>query len=149
MKRQLTKLMAMGAMAAAMALAQTTATSTTAPPAAGKGLKAQIEKRLIKALDLTDAQKQQAKTILQATKQQAQPLAQQAQQDRQALSAAVQAGDTAKIQAISTELGTVQGQLLAVRSQGRAQLFALLTPDQKAKAVAFLEKVQQVLGNKG
>jgi len=36
--------------------------------------------------------------------------------------------------------------VLAIRAQGRVQLLALLTPDQKTKAVEFLQKVQQVLG---
>ena len=149
MKRHFMKLVALGAMAAAMAFTQTT--TTTATPAAGKapGLKAQLQRRLIKALDLTDAQKQQAKTILQATKQQAQPLVQQLKPARQALNAAVQAGDTTKIQQLALEVGNLQGQVLAVRSAGMAQFYALLTPDQKSKAAAFRQKAQEVLGGKG
>ena len=42
--------------------------------------------------------------------------------------------------------GITRGQVLAIRSQGMAQFFALLTPDQKTKAVDFLAKVKQVLG---
>jgi Spy/CpxP family protein refolding chaperone len=148
MKRLLTALAAIGAMAAILAIAQTT---TTAPAAAGKALalKAHVQRQLIQALDLTAAQKQQAKAILQATRQQAQPLAQQLKQSRQSLSAAIEAGDTTKIQQISTAMGTLQGQVLAIRSAGKAQFYALLTPDQKTKAVEFQQKVQQVLGVKG
>jgi Spy/CpxP family protein refolding chaperone len=132
-----------------MAVAQTT--TTTAPAAAGKALalKAKVRRQLTQALDLTGAQKQQAKAILQATRQQAQPLAQPLKQSRQSLSAAIQAGDTAGIQQISTAMGNLQGQVLAIRPAGKAQLYALLTPEQKAKAMEFQQKVQQVLGVKG
>jgi Spy/CpxP family protein refolding chaperone len=138
------KLLAICALAAGMAFAQTTTTTTT--PAAGTGLKAKVQKRLIQALDLSDAQKQQAKAILQATRQQAQPLAEKLKEGRQALSAAVEAGDTARIPDLAAAVGNLQGKVLAIRAQGRAQLFALLTPNQKTKAVEFMQKVQQVLG---
>jgi len=145
MKRNLAILAAIGAMAAALAIAQT----TTAAPAAPATIKARLHKRLISALDLTAAQKQQAKTILQATRQQVQPLAQQLKQDRQSLSAAVQAGNTAQIQQLSKAMGDLHGQVLALRSAGMAQFYALLTPDQKTKALDFQQKAQQVLGAKG
>jgi Spy/CpxP family protein refolding chaperone len=138
------KLIAICAIAAGIVLAQTatttSTTTTTAPP------RARVLKRLVQTLALTDDQKQQAKTILQTTRSQAQPLAQQLQADRQALATAIQAGDTAAIQSLSAKMGTLRGQVLAIRSQGMAQFFALLTPDQKTKAVDFLAKVKQVLG---
>ena len=146
MKRHVAILAAIGAMAAAMAIAQTSTTAAAAPPAT---LKARLQRRLMNALDLTAAQKQQAKTILQATRQQAQPLAQQIKQDRQSLTAAIQAGDTAKIQQLSTAMGSLQGQVLAIRSAGMAQFYALLPPDQKTKAADFQQKAREVLGAKG
>jgi Spy/CpxP family protein refolding chaperone len=148
MKRHLLNLVAIGAMAAGMAFAQTT---TPAPAAAGKApaIKAQVRRRLLKALNLTDAQKQQAKAIHQATKTQAQPLALQLKQERQSLNAAVQAGDTAHVQQISAAMGQLQGQVLAIRSAGRVQFLAVLTPEQKAKEAEFRQKVKQVLGSKG
>jgi Spy/CpxP family protein refolding chaperone len=146
MKISMMKMAAIGAIAAGMALAQTTTTATQ--PGAGKaaGIRGQIQRRMLKALDLTDTQKQQAKVIMQATKAQAQPLAQQLQQARQTLATAVQAGDEAKIQQTALEVGNLQGHVLAVRSAGRAKFLALLTPDQKAKAAEFQQKVKQVLG---
>ena len=102
--------------------------------------KPHAQRQLLKSLDLTPAQKQQAKTILQSTRQQAQPLAQQLRQGRQSLTAAIHAGDSAQIQQLSTAMGTLHGQVLAVRSAGRAQVYALLTPDQKAKAAALEPK---------
>jgi Spy/CpxP family protein refolding chaperone len=131
------KLIVICAIAAGIVLAQTattTSTTTTAPP------RARVLKRLVQTLALTDDQKQQAKTILQTARTQAQPLAQQLQADRQALATAIQAGDTAAIQSLSAKMGTLRGQVLAIRAQGMAQFFALLTPDQKTKAEDFLRK---------
>ena len=112
-------------------------------------MKARINKRMLKALNLTDAQKAQAKTIRQATQTQAKPLADQLKTQRQALNAAVQAGDTTRIQQASLEVGNLQGHVLAVRAGGRAQFLAILTPDQKAKMADFRAKAKEVLGGKG
>jgi Spy/CpxP family protein refolding chaperone len=145
MKRYLIAATIFGAMAT-MAIAQTPAPS--AAPAAAP-VHARVRRQMMRELALTPEQKQQAKTILQNTRQQAQPLAQQLHQNRQALTAAVQAGDSAKIQQLSNTMGSLEGQVLAIRSAGRAQFFALLTPDQKAKAAAFRQKAHEVLGRKG
>jgi Spy/CpxP family protein refolding chaperone len=134
-----------GVLAAGLALGQTP-TNTTGPGAGRVGMRARIQRRLIKALALTDAQKQQAQSIRQTTKAQAQPLAQQLKTARQELAAAVQAGDQTKIQQAAQNVGNLQGQLLAVRSRGKAQFYAILTPEQKAKAAEFQQKVKQRLG---
>ena len=145
MKRILIGIAAVGALAAGLTIAQTTA-APQAGAARGKGVRAMVQKRMLKALNLTDTQKQQAKTILQSARQTAQPLAQQLKQDRAALTAAVEAGDSAKIQELSTEMGSLRGNVLGVRSQAMAKVYALLTPDQKTKAEEFRQKAQQVLG---
>src|ERR1035438_3291481 len=147
MKRIWIGIAAVGALAAGLAIAQTAAT----PPAGanGKRVGALVQKRMLKTLNLTDAQKQQAKTILQSARQTAQPLAQQLKQDRAALTAAVEAGDSARIQQLSTEMGSLRGNVLGVRSLAMADVSALLTPDQKTKAEEFTQKAQQVLGGNG
>lgn len=147
MKRRSTMIAAIGALAAGTIFAQAAAT----PPAAGQapGVRALVRKRLMKNLDLTDAQKQQAKAIFQNAKQAAQPLAQQLKQDREALTAAVQAGDSAKIQQLSQQVGSLQGQVLAIRSTAMSKFWATPTPDQQTKAQQFREKAKQVLGKNG
>lgn len=120
-------------MAASMAIAQTA-------PAAQAPARHQARREMIQALALTPAQKQQAKSISQNTRQQVQPLAQQLRQDRQSLKTAIQANDSAQIQQLSTAMGTIRGQVIGLRSTGRAQFFAMLTPDQKAKAAQFAPK---------
>ena len=146
MKRILIGIAAAGVLAAGFAIAQTTATPQ-AGAAQGNGVRAPVQKRMLQALNLTDTQKQQAKTIFQSARQTAQPLAQQLKQDRAALTAAVEAGDSAKIQQLSTDMGSLRGNVLGVRSQALSKFYALLTPDQKTKAEEFRQKAQQVLGN--
>ena len=146
MKRILIGIAAAGVLAAGFAIAQTTATPQ-AGAAQGNGVRALVQKRMLQALYLTDTQKQQAKTIFQSARQTAQPLAQQLKQDRAALTAAVEAGDSAKIQQLSTDMGSLRGNVLGVRSQALSKFYALLTPDQKTKAEEFRQKAQQVLGN--
>ena len=119
-----------------MALAQT----APAAPAAQAPARAHWRQEMLQSLDLTAAQRQQAKTIFRNTRQTVQPLAQQLQQERQSLKAAVQAGDNAQIQQLSTAMGALHGQMLAARSAGMAQFYALLTPDQKAKAAQLEPK---------
>ena len=146
MKRILIGIAAIVALAAGLAIAQTAA-APQAGAARGKGARGMVPKGMLKALNLTDTQKQQAKTILQSARQTAQPLAQQLRQDRAALTAAVEAGDSAKIQQLSTQMGSLRGNVLGVRSQAMAKFYALLTPDQKTKAEEFRQKAQQASGN--
>jgi Spy/CpxP family protein refolding chaperone len=133
MKRFLVTLTVLGAMAATVAIAQPT-------PAAQAPARAHSRREMIQALDLTPAQKQQAKSIFQNTRQQVQPLIQQLTQDRQSLKAAIQSNDTAQIQQLSTAMGTRRGQVIGIRSAARAQFFALLTADKKAKASQLTPK---------
>jgi Spy/CpxP family protein refolding chaperone len=139
MKQTFIKLAMMGAVAATLAVAQTTPV-VPAAPAADTVQKGQAQKQLMQELALTKKQKLQAKAIRQSTKKETEPLTEQVKQERQALSAAVQAGDNAKIQQVSTQLGTLQGQLLAAKSTGKAQFLSILTPEQKAKAVELQQK---------
>ena len=117
--------------------------------AAQAPLQQKIQARMLKALNLTDAQKTQAKAIRQSTQQQVKPLADQLKTQRQALNAAVQAGDTTRIQQTAIEVGNLQGHVLAVRAAGRAKFLAILTPEQKTQLADFQAKVRQVLGRKG
>jgi Spy/CpxP family protein refolding chaperone len=146
MKRRLTMIAVVGALAAGSIFAQaTTPLATQKTP----GVQALLRRRLMKNLDLTATQKEQAKAIFQNARQTAQPLAQQLKQDRQSLDAAVQAGDSAKIQQLSQDIGTLRGKAIAIRSDAMSKFWATLTPDQKTKAQQFREKARQVLGKNG
>ncbi len=142
MKMTFVRLTTVAAMAAGMALAQTPA--APAQPRAGRMMSRQAMRgRMFQALDLTDAQKQQAKAAMQQAKQNAEPLMKQLRENRQALAAAVKANDTAQIHNLAAQQGHLQGQLLGIRSEARAKVYATLTPEQKAKADQMREKVRE------
>jgi len=148
MKQNLMKIAAIGFLAAGLGLGQTATTTPAAGARKGQGIRAVLQKRMMQSLNLTDAQKQQIKTIRQGARQTAQPVAQELKQNRQALAAAVQAGDSVKIQQLSTLIGQEQGQVLAIRSDAMSKVVAVLTPDQKAKMAAFRQKAQDLLGKR-
>jgi Spy/CpxP family protein refolding chaperone len=75
------KLGLIAAIAAGMAVAQ------PAVPARGPG-RQMVRQRMMKALDLTDSQKEQARQIFQQARKTAQPVAKQLKDNRQALQAA-------------------------------------------------------------
>ena len=89
--------------------------------------------RLAAALNLTDAQKSQVKSIFQQAHQSAQPVRQQLKQTRQSLQAAVKAGDSNQIRQLASTEGTEMGQLAAIHASARAQMFKMLTPEQQQK----------------
>jgi Spy/CpxP family protein refolding chaperone len=135
MKRNMMKLMTMGTLAAGMMFAQAPTPAQPANPPAGRhGYMARHRANLAQKLNLTDAQKQQAKAIFQQTRQSTQALRQQLKENRQAMAAAIKANNTADMQRLSTVQGTLMGQVLAARSQAKAQVYSLLTPEQKAQA---------------
>jgi Spy/CpxP family protein refolding chaperone len=139
MRRQFTVLAVIGVLAAGAVVAQNAAPKR----AAGANPGGVARHRLMKNLNLDAAQKQQAKTIFQGAKESAQPLAQQLRQDRAAMKAAVQAGDSAKIQQLSQEMGGLRGKVMAVRAAAMAKFMTMLTPEQKAKAEQMRDKMQQ------
>lgn len=91
--------------------------------------------RLAAKLNLTDAQKQQAKSIMDASRESSKPVRDQLRQDRQALKDAVKTGKSdAEIDQISANLGKDTAQMTAIRTKAFAKVYALLTPEQRAQA---------------
>jgi Spy/CpxP family protein refolding chaperone len=88
-------------------------------------------------LNLTDAQKTQAKSIFQGARQSAQPVRQQLMETRKSLRAAIKSNDTAQIQQLSATEGKEIGQLTAIRGSAFAKVYQTLTPEQKQKADAL------------
>jgi len=130
------KIATIAALAAGMAIAQ------PATPAQGGGHKA-ARHRMFQALDLSDAQKQQAKQIFQQARETAQPVAKQLRENREALQAAVKANNLSQIQTLSAQAGPLQAQLLAIRSEAMAKFYATLTPEQRTKADQIQARVRQ------
>jgi Spy/CpxP family protein refolding chaperone len=134
MKRTLT-IFAAAALAAGLMVAQTAATHKNPRMAA--------RQRMEEALNLTDAQKAQAKSIFLNARQEAQPLRAQLKSDREALRVAVKANDTAQIDKLSANEGRVIGKLMAVRHEAMAKFYQSLTPEQRAKADQLHSQMKQ------
>ena len=133
-------------MVAALAAGAVLAQTAQRGPARGRpGLGANLRQRVIKNLNLTDAQKAQAKTIFQQAKQTAAPFQAKLKQDRQDMVAAVKSNDASKIQGLSSDAGTLQGQLMAIRVTAMAQFYAILTPEQQTKLDQMQGKIEQLL----
>jgi periplasmic protein CpxP/Spy len=135
MKRNWIKFAAVGTLAAGMVFAQVTTHKSTGEAKAHVAGRAMARRnRMMQALNLTDAQKQQAKTIFQQSRQSVAPVLQQLKQNRETLAAAVKSNDTAKIQQLSATQGQLRGQVMAARAEAMAKFYQTLTPEQRAKA---------------
>ena len=137
MKTTWIRFVAAPALASGMLLAQ------TAPPAAPVQPPAQHRQwrggrmfdRLAAKLNLTEAQRQQARAILRSTRESSRPIAVQLHQDRAALRDAIKSGKPdAAIDQLSASAGNLMGQLTANRTKAYAKIYAMLTPEQKATA---------------
>jgi Spy/CpxP family protein refolding chaperone len=92
---------------------------------------------LARELNLTDAQKQQIKTMMQAQRTTMRPLMQQMAQNRLAMLNATASGafDQAKLQVIATQQSQLMAQLMVQKASIHSQIYnQVLTADQKAKA---------------
>ncbi len=90
----------------------------------------------LRGLDLTDEQKEKVKTILEANRQTFEPLKEQAKANRTRLMELRKSGqfDQDQVEAIATEQGSLTAKMIVERERVRAEVFAILTDEQKAKA---------------
>jgi Spy/CpxP family protein refolding chaperone len=92
---------------------------------------------LARELNLTDAQKQQVKTILQDNRQNTLPVMQQLAANRKAMLAATANGqyDQAKVQALATQQAQLMAQMLVQKQAIQHQIYTqVLTADQRSQA---------------
>jgi periplasmic protein CpxP/Spy len=97
---------------------------------------------MIHRLDLTDAQKAQAKQIMTNEKAAFQPLLKQMRQNRAQERQLVEAAsfDQAQAQAFAAQQAQTVAQLSVEKMRLESQLYQILTPDQKTKLNAILDK---------
>ena len=113
-------------------------------PGMREGMCGQWEERAAQSLNLTDAQKEKARTIFQSARQSAEPIRQELKQNREQLMAAAKASpNEANIQKLATEQGRLMGQLITIRTMASAKFYQMLTLDQRAKAERPHEGVRQ------
>lgn len=85
-------------------------------------------------LSLTDAQKEQAKTIFDAADEAAQTVLGQLTSARDALRQGIKSGKTdAELDQLAAAVGTVEGTLAGINAKAEAKFYALLTAEQKTK----------------
>jgi Spy/CpxP family protein refolding chaperone len=82
--------------------------------------------------DLTDAQREQIKSIRDAHADEIRPLMDRVQKAREALNAAVMTG-TGDIRGVALEIGAAEGELAFQQAEIETAVIAVLTPEQKQK----------------
>lgn len=107
------------------------AASGTAPSAADR-IAHKVE-RLTAELSLTSSQASQITTILTNADTASTSARSTLDTDQSALEAAIKSNASGTIDQLSSAIGVLQGQLLAIRSKADGQIYALLTTDQQAK----------------
>ena len=133
MQRSFLKYASAVALAARVVFAQ--APSTNPQPGATNFQEKQLHlEHITPALDLTDAQKEQARTILQDAWESSQLVWQEVKQNRERLTAAAKSASEADIQKLASEQGRLIGQLVAIRTLASAKFYQILTPEQRVKA---------------
>jgi periplasmic protein CpxP/Spy len=98
---------------------------------------------MAKALNLTDAQKAQIKSITQANRTSMRPLMQQMEQNRLAMLTATSGGafDQAKVTALANQQAQLMAQMSVQRQSIRSQIYTqVLTPEQRATADQMRQK---------
>jgi Spy/CpxP family protein refolding chaperone len=145
MKSTLFRLAGAAICASGMLLAQTQASpGEAAPPAQHRQWnRGPMFDTLAAKLNLTDAQKQQAQSILGSARESSKSIAQQLRQARHGLWDAIKAGKSdAEIDQLSANMGNLTGQLTAIRTKAFARVYALLTPEQRIQTEQLRDRVR-------
>lgn len=92
-------------------------------------------KRAFRQLNLTDAQKEQIKKIKQSSRESTKSLREQIRTNRKNLRQATENGsfNESQIKSIAQKQGDLHAQMIVERQKAKAQVFGVLTPDQKTK----------------
>ncbi|MDQ3635587.1 MAG: Spy/CpxP family protein refolding chaperone [Acidobacteriota bacterium] len=90
---------------------------------------------MFRMLDLTDAQKEQMKTIRQTSRENTKSLREQMKSNRQQLQQLTENGtfDEGAVTAIAGQQGQLHAQMTVAKLRVRSQMYNVLTADQKAK----------------
>jgi protein CpxP len=91
---------------------------------------------------MTDAQKAQAKQILEKERPTIRPLYQQLAQERHQLRQIVESGtfDEAQVRAIASQQAQTMTEMTVQHTRVASELVQILTPEQKAKLSKFLDR---------
>lgn len=151
MKHRLMGIPAAAVLAAGMLLAQTTPAPAPNPgqgrqqgKAARAGQHAGHLDRMARHLNLTQAQRDQAKAIFDQAKTSADPIRQQLQQSRQNLFSAAKTGNDAAVDSAAATQGQLMGQLMAIHAKAMGKVYRdVLTAEQKQQADQMQQRFEQ------
>ena len=93
--------------------------------------------------DLTDAQRGQVKAIHERHADRIRPLVERSHAAREAVNAAVLSGNTGNLQALSIEVGSAETELTFAQAQVQAEVFNVLTAEQKQKIAERRKQMEQ------
>ena len=96
--------------------------------------------------DLTDAQREQVKAIRERHAERIRPLAERVHAAREAINNAVTSGNVGNLQALSIEVGNAETELTFAQAQVQAEIFNVLTAEQKQK---IAERRKQMENRRG
>lgn len=97
--------------------------------------------RMTKQLNLTQDQQAQIKTILETQQAKMQPLRQQLRQNRLAENSNTTGSfDEAQVRAFAGKQAQIRTDLTVERERTKSEILAVLTPDQRTKALAMMQQ---------
>lgn len=101
-------------------------------------------RRMTRELNLTDSQQSQIKSIMQTERAKMQPLRQQLRQNEQAQNANMSVTfDETQARAFADKQAQIMSDLTVERQRMKSEIYAVLTPDQRAKAQQLMQEHQQ------
>lgn len=136
MRQRIALLAALAAMSAGLVAAQGRGAGQRTPPSAEEMEQMRID-RIARALNLTDAQKEQAKGFFAATSQQTATLRESMLAAETALKEAIKTNNVATIETNAAEVGRLSGQMRAIHAKASAQLYSILTTEQRERWEEF------------
>ena len=101
-------------------------------------------KHMTKQLDLTEAQQTQIKGIMASEKTKIKPMMQQLRQNQQAEDASMNGTfDENQARAFANKQAQLMTDLIVEKERMRSQVYAVLTPEQRQKALQLMQERQQ------
>jgi len=102
---------------------------------------------MVADLNLTDTQKQQIKEIVGNAAPQIQPIVKEIERNHMALRAATENPyDAARVRVIADRQGKLVSDLTVDGARVKAQIFGVLTPEQRAKAEDDETRIEELIG---